>query len=58
MLEFIVLGQIPGTHFQITFAWFALGLLAGLIWVDYKIHRSHKHAGRSRKVEVIHPNQV
>ncbi len=27
MLEFIVLGQIPGTSFQITFAWVIAALL-------------------------------
>lgn len=39
MLEFLVLGQIPGTQIQITYAWYlfaALGLLA------YGIHRLKK----------------
>lgn len=40
MLEFIVLGQIPGTDIQITFAWFAVALLCGLIWADMKLHKT------------------
>lgn len=38
MLEFIVLGQIPGTQLQITLAWFAFALLGVLIWADVKFH--------------------
>ncbi len=40
MLEFIVLGQIPGTPFQITLAWFLFGVLVGLAWFDIKFHVS------------------
>ncbi len=40
MLEFIVLGQIPGTHIQITFAWFLFGALAGLSYVLHKIKQT------------------
>ncbi len=36
MLEFLVLGQIPGTHIQITFAWY---LFAALGIVGYVIHK-------------------
>lgn len=39
MLEFIVLGQIPGTSFQITFAWFTASVLIGLFWLDLRIRR-------------------
>jgi len=38
MLEFIVLGQIPGTHLQITLAWLAFATLGLLIWADIKFH--------------------
>ena len=38
MLEFIVLGQIPGTQLQITLAWFVFAVLAVLIWADIKFH--------------------
>lgn len=59
MLEFIVLGEVPGTHIQITFAWFTLLLVAGLIWLDYKIHQNHRTKGSRRKsVEVIRPGRV
>lgn len=42
MLEFLVLGQIPGTHFQVTFAWYlflALGLLSYLL---HKVRKSQQ----------------
>ena len=60
MLEFIVLGQIPGTHLQITFAWCVIALLGGLLWIDLKIHRAHKFtkAARNKKVEVVRPGRV
>lgn len=35
MLEFLVLGQIPGTQIQITFAWY---LFAALALIGYTIH--------------------
>ncbi len=59
MLDFIVLGDIPGTHLQITFAWVVFFVLVGLITVDYKIHRHHKNTeARAERVEVIRPGQV
>lgn len=61
MLEFIVLGQIPGTHLQITFAWCVLALFIGLLWIDLKIHRNRKivkAAAKNKKVEVVRPSQV
>lgn len=47
MLEFLVLGQVPGTHFQITFAWylfFALGLMSYLL---HKVKKS-QHSVHSK----------
>lgn len=59
MLEFIVLGQIPGTHIQITFAWCLIVSLILLIWVDLRIHRGHRHTNsRASDVDVIRPGQV
>jgi uncharacterized membrane protein len=61
MLEFIVLGQVPGTHIQITIAWYIMGLLVGLIYFDLKVHRARKNqksAHRAKRVEVIRPGQV
>lgn len=53
MLEFIVLGQIPGTHLEITIAWFVFGLLGVLIWADIKLHAARAQSAspksRSRK---------
>lgn len=46
MLEFIVLGQIPGTHLQITLAWFVFAILGLLIWADIKFH-AQKRANQS-----------
>ena len=34
MLQFIVLGFIPGTHIQITFAWLLIFVL-GVLWSGY-----------------------
>jgi hypothetical protein len=39
MLELIVLGQIPGTQIQITFAWF---LFAALGVLGYILHKAKK----------------
>lgn len=38
MLEFIVLGQIPGTHVRITITWLLFATLLLVIWLDIKIH--------------------
>lgn len=38
MLEFIVLGKIPGTNIQVTLAWFVLIIFGLLIYVDLKLH--------------------
>jgi hypothetical protein len=35
MLEFIVLGQIPGTHFQITFAWLLASVLVLILAKEF-----------------------
>jgi len=48
MLEFIVLGQIPGTHLQITLAWFVFAILGILIWADIKFH-GHKDTKTTTK---------
>lgn len=53
MVEFIVLGEIPGTHLQITLAWFVFSVLGVLIWADMRFHSSHqntsKHARKNSK---------
>ncbi len=38
MLEFIVLGKIPGTNIQVTLAWFVLIVFGLLIYADLKLH--------------------
>lgn len=59
MLELIVLGQIPGTHLQITFAWCAIALLFLLIWLDVKVHRLLRaEKPRGKRVEIVRPSQV
>lgn len=50
MLEFIVLGQIPGTTLQITFVWFMLVVLIGLLVLDVKIHRAQKLAQPDKRL--------
>lgn len=42
MVEFIVLGEIPGTHLQITLAWFAFMVLGILIWADMRFHSNNQ----------------
>ncbi len=39
MMQFIVLGQIPGTHFQLTYGWFQFILWPTLALVAYKAYR-------------------
>lgn len=54
MLELIVLGQIPGTHFQITLSWLLFGVLLFVLWLDVKAHnpsllekfKTHKKAAK------------
>jgi len=43
MLEFIVLGQIPGTNLKITLAWFVLIFFGLIVWADLKFHRTNNH---------------
>lgn len=52
MLEFIVLGQIPGTHLQITLAWFAFAILGLLIWADIKFHAAKKSTAKKPRKTV------
>lgn len=35
MIQFLVLGQVPGTHFQITFMWFQLLLVLASLAATY-----------------------
>ena len=41
MLQFIVLGQIPGTHIQLTFSWFSLIILAAILIAAHKFYKQH-----------------
>ncbi|MDQ5972645.1 MAG: hypothetical protein QG553_804 [Patescibacteria group bacterium] len=47
MMQLIVLGQIPGTHFQLTFAWFQVLMVPVIFLVAYKVRKVHtsKNAG-------------
>lgn len=38
MEQLIVLGQIPGTHFQLTYGWFQLIVLPALAFAGYKLY--------------------
>lgn len=42
MLEFLVLGQVPGTHIQITFAWYLFAALIGLAYALHKIKKTEE----------------
>lgn len=52
MLELIVLGQIPGTQIQITFAWFLFAALGILSYVLHKAKKpaNNKEAGQQLKL--------
>lgn len=50
MLEFLVLGQIPGTKIQVTFAWY---LFISLILLSYLLHKIRKHNESSKKIEQL-----
>lgn len=41
MLDLIVLGKIPGTPFQITFAWLALTSFVGLVVVERRLNHQN-----------------
>lgn len=50
MLEFIVLGQIPGTHIQITISWFIVGIFVVYMWFDWNTrhHIAASQAGSKK----------
>ncbi len=41
MMQLIVLGQIPGTHFQLTYAWFQVLMVPVILLVAYKVRKVH-----------------
>lgn len=41
MLQLIVLGQIPGTHLQLTFAWFQVVVLGASAYGSYRLYKLH-----------------
>lgn len=41
MLDFLVLGQVPGTHFQITFN--GITLIAGCLLIAVEVHILYPH---------------
>lgn len=41
MMQLIVLGQIPGTHFQLTYGWYQLIMVTLVVAVSYKAYRVH-----------------
>jgi hypothetical protein len=57
MMQLIVLGQIPGTHFQLTYAWFQIILLSAILAMVYKAYRTYIHkqslAATQRHFDVI-----
>ena len=54
MLEFIVLGQVPGTHLIITFNWVLIVAAFALFGVEiYRISQRRKHAKHSNPVNQI-----
>lgn len=41
MLEFIVLGNVPGTHFNITFSWILALTAVFLIVLEVRYHKNY-----------------
>lgn len=41
MLEFIVLGNVPGTHFNITFSWILALAAVFLIVLEIRYHKNY-----------------
>ena len=48
MLEMIVLGQVPGTHLQITFSWLMAAAFVSIVWLDAK-GQAQQPASKKRK---------
>lgn len=55
MLEFIVLGQVPGTEFRITFSWvlLTLGSLVALLLIREREDKPQKSAGKKRRFSFL-----
>lgn len=53
MLEFLVLGQIPGTHIQITFAWYLFLALGVLSYILHKIKKPHINTKTTKQLKLF-----
>ncbi len=53
MMDFIVLGLIPGTHIQVTFAWFLFGALIALLYINHRIKKAASASGMSSQAEQL-----
>jgi len=50
MLNFIVLGLIPGTHLQITFSWLLLAVAGFMIYLELRYRQYHYHLETANNV--------
>ena len=53
MLELIVLGQIPGTQIQITFAWYLFAALGILGYVLHKVKKPANSKDTNQQLELF-----
>lgn len=53
MLEFIVLGQIPGTNIHISFTWYLVIVLVLSVYVEKKLHSKHKSETENHNFDII-----
>lgn len=53
MLELIVLGQIPGTHIQITFAWYLFAALGIIAYLVRKVKRAEQSTSESSQLSLF-----
>lgn len=53
MLEFLVLGQVPGTHIQITFAWYLFAALGILGYMVHKIKKTQSDTKTTKQLKLF-----
>lgn len=47
MIDFIILGQVPGTEIFINFTVFIFAMIVGLCWYSYRHHAKEKQRKQS-----------
>lgn len=58
MLDFIVLGRIPGTQLRITFSWLLLAVAMLLLYAEFRYRRSQRLPRVTTQPETSVPTQM